>query len=839
MSFKFLKQPYISSLLLILLAVLANVVILFSEISPLRIVAGVLLIFVLPGWAWLPGVNWLAAEDWLERGVLTAGLSSALFAAAMLGAVYAPGPITLELTLWAVDGLILAGLIFSWVRTRRTAVDPPSWHVDPALIGLAVILIVGAYFRFATLGYGEFHEDELENMRLAVRAVAGQEFAPFLDSKGPIHWFFPLAMWLFNGWLSETIARLSVAITSWLTIIAVYLLGRRMANSGVALVAAALVAVNGFFIAYARHVENPSLIVFWGVLTARAAYEFYRTYNGWQLILAALLLAVGLIAHPDVLLYLPAFGLMLIGAYWRHRSQWRDTWTFALAAAGLFVALSAAFFVPYLTDPALQQTREYFATERIGTSLLYNGLHSMLDQDNNYSTRYYGPILILFSLLTLFLELRKLKTWGTAVAVALGAAMVSTVAWPQIWEWGNINGAFIPYAVLFTILTLSPYTSFVIKSLVWWFAFPFLGLEFLAKDAADHIQVVYPYWALLAAHGFSWYWHKLAELKWGRPAQTATVVALLIVAGLMFFYQHLEFIGTVSNYRLQETDSRFNPKSIYQTLYGGLPRPRNLFSNPRLGGWKVIGTLYEQDVLSGDFRSQNESFAVPIWYTYQTPRSCYTDPQNYFISLKDRERPEALDTLPQQGYSLTGIVRIDHQTEMIYIYEKGVASAENPPIYDVDDYRATFDRAAVPQRFSREYAGDHPVNLNFGNKLELLGYDLNPNSVKPGETVAIDLYWQSLAPMAIRYRAFIHIETDQMWGQHDDDPACRLRTDEWRPQVAGEGQFRVNLNPETPPGTYPITVGVYDPDTWERLEITDQNGASLGSVLELGTITVE
>jgi hypothetical protein len=93
--------------------------------------------------------------------------------------------------------------------------------------------------------------------------------------------------------------------------------------------------------------------------------------------------------------------------------------------------------------------------------------------------------------------------------------------------------------------------------------------------------------------------------------------------------------------------------------------------------------------------------------------------------------------------------------------------------------------------------------------------------------------------MSVRYRAFVHVESDRMWGQHDDDPVCRLRTDEWRPPQAGVGQFRVRLDPTTPPGVYPLTVGVYNADTGERLEAVDEQGQPLGSVIVLTRITVE
>ncbi len=129
--------------------------------------------------------------------------------------------------------------------------------------------------------------------------------------------------------------------------------------------------------------------------------------------------------------------------------------------------------------------------------------------------------------------------------------------------------------------------------------------------------------------------------------------------------------------------------------------------------------------------------------------------------------------------------------------------------------------------------------VTFGEVLLLRGYDVATTRLQPGATLPISLHWQALDPMTVRYRAFVHVESDRMWGQHDDDPVCRLRTDEWRVPQAGIGQFRVRLDPATPPGVYSVTVGVYDPETGDRLEAVGEDGRSLGSAIELTQIVVE
>jgi hypothetical protein len=702
---------------------------------------------------------------------------------------------------------------------------------------------VAAFLRWYTLGYGEFHEDELENMRLAVRAMKGEEYAPFLDSNGPVHWLLPAALWLMHGWINEAIARSPFAICSLLTVLAVYALGRRMAGPAVGLIGSGLVAVSGLLVAYARHVENPSLIVFWSVLAAWCAYRFYQAdipsdkAIGSMQILGGLFLGIGLVAHPNMILYLPPFVFMIGFAYWRKKELWRRHRKSLLVGVLLFLILTLVFYVPYVRDPNLKETLEYFAEERIGTQFLYNSVANLLELEGDYSTRYYMPLVILFSSVVFARELRKLGWPGALLAVSIAVAMATTIYWPAVWEWGPVNGAFLPYAALFLTLALSSHTSFEVKSLALWFGVPYLALAFLAKDAATHIRDAYPGWLLLAALGLQFLWSRLAGTP-GRILKATTVAVLACILGLILYYQYLQYLGTVADYWRAEADAKYNETSIYRILYGSLPRPRKLVSNPRLGGWKVVGHLYDTGELRGDFRSVGESFAVPIWYTHQTPRSCFDDPQNYFAEIGARGAPEEMGKLPAVGYGLTRIVRVDHQPRL-YLFEKDVPAASEPTVYDVDDYRALFDRSATPQRYAQEPPVEYPLHVTFGGKLLLRGYGVNTTRLAPGQTLALTLHWQAIAPMDVRYRAFVHVETERMWGQHDDDPVCRLRTDEWRPPQSGAGQFRVTLDPATPPGKYPVTVGVYNPESGERLEIADDQGRPIGNVFELTTITVK
>ncbi|PWH13827.1 MAG: hypothetical protein DDG58_13380 [Ardenticatenia bacterium] len=821
---------------------LANGVILAGAPDTVRWLAGMALLFVLPGLPWLWGMNWLGTQDGIERLVLLGGLSCALASVALLAAVYWPQPLDLTQVLLALHVVTLGGLVFSALRPNGT---PGGWHWPRGVTraGWVAILIVAIYLRWNTLGYGEFHEDEIENMVLAVRAMKGEEYAPFLDSKGPIHWLIPATVWLTHGWINEGLARAPFALCSTLTVLAVFMLGRRMAGAGVGLVGSALVAVNGLLVAYARHVENPSIIVLWAVLAAWCAWRFHESRDpyhrnaGAWLIVGWGLLGIGLVAHPNMILYVPPFMGMVVLTLWRRRSLWRHARLAMLAGGVLFLALAAAFYVPFVQDPYFPRAVEYYTTERVGSAWLYNRAADLLELESEYSSRFYTPWVVFFSAVALLGALRRVGRAGAWLAAIAGVAIVTTLLWPALWVWGAFNMALLPYVLLIGAVVLSKHVAFHIKSLALWFGVPYVALAFFARDAATHIRNVHPFWMLLAGWGFLAVWTWL-QGHWGKVARWALVGLLGACGGAILFYEHLQYLGTVADYWRAEANARYADLSWYRLVYGGLPRPRKLVSNPRLSGWKVVGVLYAQGALRGDFRTIKESFAVPIWYTFQTPRSCFEDPQNYFVAMGARGLPAEFDRLPAQGYRLTRVVLVDDQPRL-FMWERHGAESAAPTMYRLDDYRALYDRMATPARYTHDSQGEHPLHIVWGERLLLRGYDISATRLKPGERLELALYWQALAPMSVRYRAFVHVERERIWGQHDDDPVCRLRTDEWRPPQSGVGQFRVSLDPDTPPGRYPVLVGVYDPETGVRLEAKDENGHSLGSAVELITITVE
>jgi hypothetical protein len=138
-----------------------------------------------------------------------------------------------------------------------------------------------------------------------------------------------------------------------------------------------------------------------------------------------------------------------------------------------------------------------------------------------------------------------------------------------------------------------------------------------------------------------------------------------------------------------------------------------------------------------------------------------------------------------------------------------------------------------------------PTNVNFGSSTgsegsdmaRLLGYQVAPTVVRPGDTIEVTLYWQPLARTDRDYAIFVHLLSDvgPMVAQRDTYPGLgKYLTTAWEPGVAFADTYRVHV-PETayaPDAGY-IQVGVYLPDG-PRLTMPDGRDA-----LRLTTVEIQ
>jgi hypothetical protein len=135
-----------------------------------------------------------------------------------------------------------------------------------------------------------------------------------------------------------------------------------------------------------------------------------------------------------------------------------------------------------------------------------------------------------------------------------------------------------------------------------------------------------------------------------------------------------------------------------------------------------------------------------------------------------------------------------------------------------------------------------PMHATLGDQVRFVGYDLGSESVRAGETLSFTLYWQALRPMDVSYSVFTHLlgPSNQVLGQKDGFPGdSAYPTSLWRPGEVIVDAYSFVVDPEAPPGEYPLEIGMYRLETGTRLRVTDADGQPvLGDRILLPPVTV-
>ncbi|MEW5959343.1 MAG: hypothetical protein AB1801_16555, partial [Chloroflexota bacterium] len=105
-----------------------------------------------------------------------------------------------------------------------------------------------------------------------------------------------------------------------------------------------------------------------------------------------------------------------------------------------------------------------------------------------------------------------------------------------------------------------------------------------------------------------------------------------------------------------------------------------------------------------------------------------------------------------------------------------------------------------------------PLEANFANRIELLGYDLPARSLGRGQGVPLTLYWRGLRTMGQDYTVFAKLLDDQqrVWGSADRLPADGYHTFYWLENEVVIDGFELPVAPGAPPGVYWLNVGLYE-----------------------------
>ncbi len=131
-----------------------------------------------------------------------------------------------------------------------------------------------------------------------------------------------------------------------------------------------------------------------------------------------------------------------------------------------------------------------------------------------------------------------------------------------------------------------------------------------------------------------------------------------------------------------------------------------------------------------------------------------------------------------------------------------------------------------------------PVGAVFGNKVELIGYDLKlpgKDFVGAGQRFKITWYWRALRPVGT-YKVFVHIDGfgNRVNGDHEPVDG-KYKTNQWQTEDVVVDEQRLRIPANYPVGDYSLLVGLFSGKN--RLEVTKGSNDGENRVLA-GKITV-
>lgn len=794
----------------------------------------------LPG-ALLALLVFRSEHDALEHAFLALCGALALPIPLLLGLHALPGPLHWWLVLLAVDAL--SGLMGMLLLQRTAIVSERTSQVSltPAgeagetivikrgsggrtMLALLAVLLLAVVLRLPFLGTAEFHGDEAKVMLRAAGMLYGQEAVLLLRDKGPAEILLTAGPLALTGQINELIARLPFALAGMGMLIGSYLLAQRLFinqkqtaqhASLTGIIAMSILALDGFLIAFTRMVQYQSIVM---LMTVGALWCGWRFYEGAPhprryLVSAAALVAIGMLAHYDGIFALPPLAWLVLAGGWRR--GWRRSWQWITQLWLPFIVgivLVFSFFLPFVLHERFRERGTTYLSWRLtdqeSAVLLNNNIIDYYQLLTFYNTPYQIHVLALVLVVAILIWIIRYvrpHLLGRSLAVLFAAGCMLLLIAPERLVLLNVNWAILFFMLPLVVLALAPRTPPVLRILVIWFSVPFIAYAFLIAVPGTHFYTMLIPAALLIS---------LAVVtlgQWFMARQIMIGIAVLSVGGLALALIAAPYLWLLFVQQVPEYQRSFPAvySQVYRASYATtLPAKWGYYGFARQDGWKVIGQLYRQGIFQGSYAS-NQERVLEGWYV--DAFICGIEPDYYFVGLRARDADDHIQMRIWQDYHHYGSVLING-IRTIDIYRRQPVT-QPPQIFHLEDYAAAFDARAIPhfqlQRILLEFAPQHALDRWWQQGVRLRGYDLNRQSLVPGETARISLFWQATQPVSTDYEVFVDLLDATGNRVGTAQPYCESRPPaEWYQHYFIDTSFTITADASWTPGVYTLDVGL-------------------------------
>jgi len=282
----------------------------------------------------------------------------------------------------------LGWLPFLWGRVLFPGSADPRVALRP--LSFALVAFLPAFLLYPVMGFMLLEPDEGRYAQIPKEMLDRGEWVvptlqsePYLDKPPLMYWLVKLSYQTFG--VNESSARLVPAVCVHLTILLVYLLGRRSLGERAAFWAALLLCVAPGFVGVARLLLLDGLLTLCITTSVLCGFEAVRSGKmkwGWW-IAAAVASGLGFLTKGPIseVLFFPP----LVAFAWLNRSTARVRWFHILSFGGVVLAVNTPWYVAiYLRQPEFLR---YFFWE-------HNVMRFAQPFDHLQPIWYYVPILL-------------------------------------------------------------------------------------------------------------------------------------------------------------------------------------------------------------------------------------------------------------------------------------------------------------------------------------------------------------------------------------------------------------------------------------------------------------
>lgn len=125
---------------------------------------------------------------------------------------------------------------------------------------------------------------------------------------------------------------------------------------------------------------------------------------------------------------------------------------------------------------------------------------------------------------------------------------------------------------------------------------------------------------------------------------------------------------------------------------------------------------------------------------------------------------------------------------------------------------------------------EHDIEVNFGNQISLIGYDLPNGASTAGQELDFTAYWKTQNDLDINYQVFVHLLDSQnnLVAQSDKLNPGEFPTKQWPTDKYIQDHHNLTLPATLEPGSYHWSIGLWVAGDGWRLPVLSKDGQQVG-----------